>query len=62
MATQTLHPARQKLFEAATDVIRTKGYAATTVDDVCSAAGVTKGSFFHHFESKEDMVLGAAAA
>ncbi len=61
MAMQTLHPARQKLFEAATDVIRTKGYAATTVDDICAASGVTKGSFFHHFESKEDMVLGAVA-
>jgi TetR/AcrR family transcriptional repressor of nem operon len=41
-------------------VMRQKGYAATTVDDVCAAAGVTKGSFFHHFESKES--LGVAAA
>lgn len=52
--------ARTKLLDAALGVIRTKGYSATTVDDLCRAAGVTKGAFFHHFESKE--ALGVAAA
>ncbi|MDR3500880.1 MAG: TetR/AcrR family transcriptional regulator [Parvibaculum sp.] len=52
--------ARIKLLEAARSVIRTKGYSGTTVDDLCVAAGVTKGAFFHHFESKE--ALGVAAA
>jgi TetR/AcrR family transcriptional repressor of nem operon len=47
------------VLDAALNVIRTKGYAASTVDDICTAAGVTKGSFFHHFGSKEDMVLVA---
>ncbi|WP_246116801.1 TetR/AcrR family transcriptional regulator [Denitrobaculum tricleocarpae] len=46
--------------EAARDVIRQKGFTATTVDDLCKAAGVTKGAYFHHFESKE--ALGVAAA
>ncbi|HEY0844665.1 MAG TPA: TetR/AcrR family transcriptional regulator [Noviherbaspirillum sp.] len=50
---------RTKLLDAARDVIRAKGYSATTVDDICAAAGVTKGSFFHHFASKEE--LGVAA-
>jgi len=50
---------RTKLLDAARDVIRAKGYSATTVDDICAAAGVTKGAFFHHFESKER--LGVAA-
>ena len=40
-------------------MIRTKGYTATTVDDVCAAAGVTKGSFFHHFKGKEELALAA---
>lgn len=52
--------ARQKLLDAALTVIRTKGYSATTVDDLCAAAGVTKGAFFHHFKSKD--ALGVAAA
>ncbi|MDP2372551.1 TetR/AcrR family transcriptional regulator [Reyranella sp.] len=61
MTPQALPPSRQKILEAATDVVRAKGYAATTVDDLCAAAGVTKGSFFHHFKSKEEMVLQAVA-
>lgn len=50
---------RTKLLEAARDVIRTQGYAATTVDDICAKAGVSKGSFFHHFASKEQMGVAA---
>jgi len=53
-------PARQKLLDAAFSVIRTKGYEATTVDELCTEAGVAKGSFFHHFKTKE--ALGVAAA
>jgi TetR/AcrR family transcriptional repressor of nem operon len=41
-------------------VIRTKGYSATTVDNICEAAGVTKGAFFHHFKSKEELAIEAA--
>ncbi|HLV21958.1 MAG TPA: TetR/AcrR family transcriptional regulator [Polyangiaceae bacterium] len=52
--------ARTRLLEAARDVIRAKGFAASSVDDLCQAAAVTKGAFFHHFPSKE--ALGVAAA
>ncbi|MEM7054501.1 MAG: TetR/AcrR family transcriptional regulator [Pseudomonadota bacterium] len=48
------------MLEAARDVIRAQGYAATTVDDLCQAASVTKGAFFHHFKTKE--ALGVAVA
>lgn len=52
---------KTKLLEAALQVFRAKGYAAATVDDICEAAGVTKGSFFHHFKSKEELTVGATA-
>lgn len=41
-------------------MIREKGFTATRVDDICAAAGITKGAFFHHFSSKEDMAKQAA--
>ena len=55
------HESRTKLVDAAVSVVRAKGYAAARVDDICAAAGLTKGSFFHHFDSKEDLALAAAA-
>jgi TetR/AcrR family transcriptional regulator, transcriptional repressor for nem operon len=61
MATQAQHESKTKLLDAAMHVIRAKGYAATTVDDICHQAGVTKGSFFHHFKSKDELALAAAA-
>ena len=53
--------AREKLLDAAMHVIRSKGFSATSVDDLCRAAGVTKGAFFHHFRTKEDLGVAAAA-
>lgn len=41
-------------------LVRCNGFAATSVDQLCGEAGVTKGAFFHHFASKE--ALGVAAA
>lgn len=52
--------ARTRLLDAALGIIRTKGYEATTVDELCAAAGVTKGAFFHHFRSKEELGIAAA--
>lgn len=54
------HASKSRLLDAALDVIRSKGYAATTIDDICAAAHLTKGSFFHHFDSKESLALAAA--
>src|SRR2546422_2447127 len=52
---------KTRFLEGAVHVIRAKGYEAATVDEICEAAGLTKGSFFHHFESKEELAVAAAA-
>jgi TetR/AcrR family transcriptional regulator, transcriptional repressor for nem operon len=52
--------ARSKLLDAAVSIIREKGYAATSVDELCARAGVTKGAFFHHFPTKESLAIAAA--
>ncbi len=52
---------RRRLLDAALRVIRRQGYAATSVDDLCAEAGLTKGGFFHHFAGKEDLAVAAAA-
>jgi TetR/AcrR family transcriptional regulator, transcriptional repressor for nem operon len=51
---------RQKLLDASLALIREKGYTATSVDDLCEAAGVTKGAFFHHFKSKDALAVACA--
>ena len=52
---QTDSPAKEKLLEQAQELMLAKGFAATTVDEICRAAGLTKGSFFHYFGSKEEL-------
>lgn len=52
---------KTRLLDAALKVVRTRGYNATRIDDICAEAGVTKGSFFHHFSGKEDLALAAVA-
>jgi len=61
ISTEAPHRSKIKLLNSALDVIRAKGYAGTTVDDICHKAGITKGSFFHHFKSKDELALAAAA-
>jgi TetR/AcrR family transcriptional repressor of nem operon len=46
---------RQKLLDAAQELMLAKGYTNTSVDEICAAAGLTKGSFFHYFEGKEHL-------
>ena len=54
--------ARDRLIGAAIRLVREQGYAATSIDDLCRAAGVSKGGFFHHFVSKDALGIATAAA
>jgi TetR/AcrR family transcriptional repressor of nem operon len=60
MITSAKPDGKARLLDAALTVIRTKGYADATVDELCRAAGVSKGSFFHHFADKEALAIAAA--
>ncbi len=53
---------RQKLIEATISLILKRGYNATTIDDICAEAKITKGSFFHHFKNKEEIGQAAVKA
>src|SRR5215470_2443416 len=62
MSTSTTQPdARTRLLDAAMQVIRAEGYAAASVGDICRAAELSKGAFFHHFNGKADLALATAA-
>lgn len=63
MKTSARNPAetRQKLVSAAKDLVLRQGFSGTGVDQICLDAGVTKGAFFHHFKSKEDIGKAALA-
>jgi TetR/AcrR family transcriptional repressor of nem operon len=50
---------KRKLLDAALQVVRVQGYAGSSVDDICREAGVTKGSFFHHFKGKDELAVAA---
>jgi AcrR family transcriptional regulator len=50
--------AKGRLMRAAAHLFKTKGYERTTVRELGAAVGIQSGSLFHHFKSKEDILLG----
>ena len=46
---------KDKLLDGALELMLARGFAATTIDEVCERAGVTKGGFFHYFQSKDQL-------
>ncbi len=48
---------RQKLMEKARELVLAHGMRRVSVDDIVKAAGMAKGSFYHHFASKEDLLM-----
>lgn len=48
---------RRELAAAAMELFSTKGYEATTVDEIAAAAGVARRTFFRHFRSKEEAIF-----
>lgn len=47
--------ARERILDAAQQLVMERGFSATTVDAILAIAGASKGAFFHHFASKADL-------
>lgn len=54
--------ARQRLMDAAHDLIWEYSYGSVTIDAICERAGVRKGSFYYFFDSKSDLAVAAIDA
>lgn len=50
---------RERLLRTASELIWRGSYGSTSVDDICAACGIKKGSFYHHFKSKEELTCEA---
>ena len=53
---------RERLLGEARRLFRERGYAATSLEQIAEAAGVTKGAIYGHFSSKEDLLISATEA
>jgi TetR/AcrR family transcriptional repressor of nem operon len=50
---------KERMLNAARDLIWKQGYCSVTIDDICQEAGVRKGSFYYFFDSKPDLAAAA---
>jgi TetR/AcrR family transcriptional repressor of nem operon len=56
-----IHETKLRLLEAGLVMLLERGYGGLGVQDLLDRTGIPKGSFYHHFESKQDMALQAVA-
>lgn len=47
---------KKKIFLAAKDILKKSGYEALSIKNICEEAGVSNGSFYHHFKTKDDLL------
>ena len=47
---------KARIFKAAKDILRIKGYEELSIKNICEEAGVSNGSFYHHFKTKDDLL------
>lgn len=47
---------KEKIFRAAKHILQKKGYEQLSIKNICEEAGVSNGSFYHHFKTKDDLL------
>ena len=47
---------KQKIYDAAVSIMKKKGYEYLSVRNICQVAGISNGTFFYHFNTKEDLL------
>lgn len=47
---------KEKIFNAAKEIIQKNGYENLSIKNICEKAGVSNGSFYHHFKTKDDLL------
>lgn len=47
---------KEKIFQAAKTILKKKGYEELSIKNICEEAGVSNGSFYHHFKTKDDLL------
>lgn len=47
---------KEKIFQAAKRILQKSGYETLSIKNICEEAGVSNGSFYHHFKTKDDLL------
>lgn len=47
---------KERIFQAAKEILQKKGYENLSIKNICETAGVSNGSFYHHFKTKDDLL------
>ena len=47
---------KEKIFQAAKRILQKSGYENLSIKNICEEAGVSNGSFYHHFKTKDDLL------
>ncbi len=47
---------KEKIFQAAKNILQKSGYENLSIKNICEEAGVSNGSFYHHFKTKDDLL------
>jgi len=55
--TQRASKTRQQLFDTALELFDRKGYEKVSINEICRKAGVSTGAFYHHFKSKDQILM-----